>query len=121
MNLANYIAQAREDHGLTLRQLESKAGDLDHAYIWRLEKGNKTKPSLEALNKLSTALKLNTREKSILVLLAKQEVDDSLYELMKNENIDWSLLESAATMSFRGQRPHSEKDWMKIIEFLDDL
>ncbi len=102
MTLAKFIAQARERRELTLRQLESKAGDLDHAYIWRLEKGNRDKPSEATIEKLSKALQLDERENQIFVLLAERELDDTLYNIMlSRRDIKWSHLEPVATMSFR--------------------
>ena len=122
MTLAEFIAQARERRGLTLRQLESKAGDLDHAYIWRLEKGDRDKPSETTIEKLSTALQLDERERRIFALLAEKEVDDTLYTIMvSRRDIAWSYLEPVATMSFRGQRPSSEEDWLKMIKLVQGL
>lgn len=122
MTLAEFISRWRERRGLTLRQLETKAGDLDHAYIWRLEKGDRDKPSQETIERLASALKLTRREKDIFLLLARQEIEDSLYQVMQSRlDIDWSYLEPAATMSFRGQRPRTTEEWLKVIEFLKDL
>lgn len=122
MILADFIALARERQGLTLRQLESKAGDLDHAYIWRLEKGSRDKPSETVIEKLSKALQLDEREHKIFTLLAEREVDEALYHIMlSHRDIDWSYLETAATISFRGQRPSSEEDWLKKIELIQEL
>lgn len=122
MTLAEFIAQARERRGLTLRQLESKAGDLDHAYIWRLEKGNRDKPSENTIEKLSKALQLDERERQIFSLLAVREVDDILYNIMlSRRDFSWSHLEPVATMSFRGQRPSSEDAWLKMIKIIQEF
>ena len=122
MILADLIAQARKRHGLTLRQLASKAGDLDHAYIWRLEQFDRDKPSVTVIKKLSKALQLDEREYKIFTLLAEREVDDALYHIMlSRRDIDWSYLETAATISFRGKRPNSEEDWLNKIELIREL
>lgn len=122
MNLAQFIAQAREDRGLTLRQLETAADDLNHAYIWRLEKGDKASPSKDAIERLSKALRLSERKRQILLLLAEIEIEDSLYKIMcERTDIDWACLESAATMSFRGERPKTKDDWMRVIDFINSL
>jgi len=122
MNLADFIAQARERQGLTLRQLESKADDLDHAYIWRLEQGDRDKPSVTVIEKLSKALQLDEREYKIFTLLAEREIDEALYHIMlSRRDIDWSYLEIAATISFRGQRPSSEEAWLNKIELIQEL
>jgi len=122
MTLAEFIAQAREKKDLTLRQLQDKADNLDHAYISRLEKGERDRPSEATIEKLGKALQLNKRERQILALLAEREIDDTLYTLMATRtNMTWSALEPAATVSFRGQRPNTEEDWLRIINLLQEL
>lgn len=122
MTLAEFIAQARERRGLTLRQLGSKANDLDHAYTWRLEKGDRDKPSEGTVEKLSKALQLDERERQIFTLLAEREMDDALYNIMiSRRDIEWRYLEPVATMSFRGQQPNSKEDWLKLIEIVQGL
>lgn len=122
MTLAEFIAQAREKKDLTLRQLQDKADNLDHAYISRLEKGERDSPSEATIEKLGKALQLNKRERQILAFLAEREIDDTLYTLMATRlDMDWPDLEPAATMSFRGERPSSEADWLRIINLLKDL
>lgn len=122
MTLAEYLTQARERRGLTLRQLQGKAENLDHAYISRLEKGDKDKPSKSTIKKLSKALRLNERERQIFALLADREIDDALYSIMVSRpDIEWSYLEPVATMSFRGERPKSEDDWLKMIKLIQEL
>jgi len=122
MTLAEFIAQARERRGLTLRQLQDKANNLDHAYISRLEKGDKDKPSESTIKKLAKALQLNEREHQIFELLAEREIDDALYKIMvSRSDIAWPYLEPVATMSFRGERPKSEDDWLKMIKLIQEL
>lgn len=122
MTLAEFIAQAREKKDLTLRQLQDKADNLDHAYISRLEKGERDCPSEATIEKLGKALQLNKRERQILALLAEREIDDTLYNLMVTRtDMAWSALEPVATMSFRGQRPNTEEDWLRIINLLQEL
>ena len=122
MNLAKFIAQAREQRGLTLRQLQEKADNLDHAYISRLEKGDRDKPSEATIEKLAKALQLNKREHQIFSLLSEREIDNALYTIMASRlDIEWSHLEPVATMSFRGQRPSSEEDWLKMIKLIQEL
>jgi HTH-type transcriptional regulator, competence development regulator len=122
MTLAEFIADARSRRGWTLREFEEKAADLNHTYIWRLEKGDRgKKPSRETIEKLSSALNLNDRDQQILLLLAKQDIDDALFKLMKDEKqIPWSAFEIAATAtSFRGT-PKSEDEWRRTIEIIND-
>lgn len=122
MTLAEFIANARERRGLTLRQIQDKADKLDHAYISRLEKGDRDKPSEATIEKLSKALRLNERECQILTLLAERDIDDALYTIMiSRPDITWPHLEPVATMSFRGQQPNSAKDWLKMIQLVQEL
>jgi transcriptional regulator with XRE-family HTH domain len=122
MDLPTFLAQARERHSLSYRSLEKRADDLSHAYIWRLEKGEKGAPSPATIQKLSTALQLSEREQKIFELLVNTSVDDVLYNLMmKRHDIPWEEFETVATMSFRGQRPSTEEQWVKRIEIIRDL
>lgn len=122
MDLAGFIAQERERKNLSFRGLEKRAGDLDHAYIWRLEKGDREMPSPATVQKLSQALQLDEREQQIFSLLVKMPIDDSLYRLITTrKDIPWSDIEPVATMSFRGNRPTTEGDWLRLIEMVRDL
>lgn len=118
MDLATFIAQARDRKNLSFRDLEKRAGDLNHAYIWRLEKGEQVAPSPSTLQKLGVALELTEREQRIFELLAKHSVDDDvLYRLMETRlDIPWEDIEPMVTASFRGARPTTEEDWVKRIE-----
>lgn len=122
MDLASFIATAREKKELSFRELERLAGDLDHAYIWRLEKGARDTPSSATVQKLSQALQLDEREHQIFELLVQTPIDDVLYQLMATrKDIPWSDFEPVATMSFRGNRPSTEEGWFKLIEMVRDF
>ena len=122
MDLPTFLAQARDRHSLSFRSLEKRADDLSHAYIWRLENGKKDAPSPATIQKLGMALQLSEREQKIFELLVKTSVDDVLYGLMMSrQDIPWEELETVATMSFRGERPSTEEQWIKRIEIIRDL
>jgi transcriptional regulator with XRE-family HTH domain len=122
MDLKRFIAEARERNGLSLRDLEKRADDLSHAYIWRLEKGDKDAPSAATVKKLGTALQLSERESRVFELLVRTPVDDVLYNiLVSRQDIPWDVMESVATMSFRGTRPSTEAEWLRRIEIIQDL
>lgn len=123
MDLAGFIATMRERKELSFRDLEKRAGDLDHAYIWRLEKGDRAAPSGEVVDRLSHALELDEREVEVFKLLAKSvTVEDSLYRLMVSRaDIPWVDFEDVATMSFRGERPNTEDAWLKRIELIQQM
>jgi transcriptional regulator with XRE-family HTH domain len=123
MDLAGFIATMRERKELSFRDLEKRAGDLDHAYIWRLEKGDRAAPSEDVVMRLSHALELDNREGDVFKLLAKSvNVEDSLYHLMiSRTDIPWEDFEDVATMSFRGERPNTEEAWLKRIELIQQM
>ncbi|MFZ3285132.1 helix-turn-helix domain-containing protein [Pseudomonas sp.] len=123
MDLAGFIASMRERQELSFRELEKRAGDLDHAYIWRLEKGNKQAPSDDVVSRLGQALGLGDREAEVFRLLAKPvTLDDALYHLMISRlDIPWEDFEDVATMSFRGERPNTEEAWLKRIELIQQM
>lgn len=120
MELKTFLDEQKKD--LSFRTLEKRAGDLDHAYIWHLVKGTKVSPSEETLEKLAKALDLDERHTQVLVLLGKGPVDDDLYELMlARVDIPWDDFVPVMSMSFRGGRPTSQEDWLKVIEFIREL
>ncbi|MGQ8844691.1 helix-turn-helix domain-containing protein [Serratia sp. TSA_7] len=120
MDLAGFIATMRERKQLSFRDLEKRSGDLDHAYIWRLEKGDRVAPSEDVVNRLSHALELNERERNIFKLLSNSvNIENALYSLMLSRlDIPWEDFEDVATMSFRGERPDTEEAWLKRIELI---
>lgn len=123
MDLAGFIASMRERKELSFRDLEKRAGDLDHAYIWRLEKGDRAAPSEDVVVRLSHALELDNRESDVFRLLAKSvTVENALYLLMlERKDIPWEDFEDVATMSFRGERPNSKEAWIKRIELIQQM
>ena len=123
MDLAGFIASMRERKELSFRELEKRAGDLDHAYIWRLEKGDRVAPSEDVVIRLSHALELDDREGDVFRLLAKSvTVEKTLYDLMLSRvDIPWEDFEDVATMSFRGERPDTEEAWLKRIKLIQQM
>ncbi|EZI23936.1 MULTISPECIES: helix-turn-helix transcriptional regulator [Pseudomonas] len=123
MDLAGFIASMRERKELSFRDLEKRAGDLDHAYIWRLEKGDRAAPSEDVVVRLSHALELDNRESDVFRLLAKSvTVENALYLLMlERKDIPWEDFEDVATMSFRGERPDTKEAWIKRIELIQQM
>ena len=123
MDLAGFIASMRERKELSFRDLEKRAGDLDHAYIWRLEKGDRAAPSEDVVVRLSHALELDNLESDVFRLLAKSvTVENALYLLMlERKDIPWEDFEDVATMSFRGERPDTKEAWIKRIELIQQM
>jgi hypothetical protein len=120
MELKTFLEDQKKDLGF--RALGKKADALDHAYVWHLVKGTKDSPSPETVEKLARALELDERHAQILGLLAQGPVDDPLYELMLSRtDIPWDDFVPAATTSFRGNRPATQEDWLKVVQFFQQL
>ena len=79
MNFGSALRHFREERTLSLRELSTLSG-VDHAYIHRLEAGDKTAPSSDVLDKLSRGLKLTVQKRRVLELLALMgEMDEHLF------------------------------------------
>lgn len=108
------LQRLREERRLSLRELGQLAG-IDHAYIFRLEIGEKGSPSEEALAKLLRALKAPKRETDMLrYLAAHPEVDSGLvFYVITDPTITFDEFTAVAGMAFRGTgRP----EYPKLIE-----
>jgi transcriptional regulator with XRE-family HTH domain len=110
-----YLLQGlREERRLSLREL-AQLGDIDHAYIYRLETGDKESPSEEVLSKLIRALKVGKREAEMLRYLAKHtETDAALVaHVLKDPTVSYEIFSSVAGAAFRGT---ARPDYPKLIE-----
>jgi len=108
------LQRLREERRLSLREFGQLA-EIDHAYIYRLESGEKESPSEDALNKLIRALKAAKREAEMLRYLADHaQVDPGLIEhTLIDPSITIEEFSAAAGMAFRGAgRP----EYPKLIE-----
>lgn len=124
MSFGYALKKFREDRNLSLREL-GKLCEIDHAYIHRLEKDEKTAPSEQVIESFVRVLKLNSRRARLLRLLVGKAIDGTLIDLfIEDENQPLELLEPAHQMSFRGKRPESMDDWRRHVDrlarFLDD-
>lgn len=104
----------REERGFSLRELAQLA-DIDHAYIYRLEAGEKESPSAETVAKLVRALKVGKREASMLRYLTEHsDTDASLVTLaLKDSTISYEIFTSVAGAAFRGA---TRPDYPKLVE-----
>lgn len=108
------LQSLREGRKLSLREL-AQLSEVDHAYIYRLENGDKVSPSEDVILKLIRALKVGKREADILRYLAKHtDTDSTLIDLaLKDPTISYEMFTSIAGAAFRGPgRP----DYPKLIE-----
>jgi transcriptional regulator with XRE-family HTH domain len=108
------LQSLREERGLSLREL-AQLGDIDHAYIYRLETGGKEAPSEEALAKLIRALKVGKREADMLRYLAKHTDTDAalVAHVLKDPTVSYEIFASVAGAAFRGT---ARPDYRKLIE-----
>jgi hypothetical protein len=96
----------RERRTLSGRELSTLA-DLDHAYEYRLEVGEKTNPSDEALDKLIRALKPSDRDARILRWLVLHPNTDPklVVHVLEDPSISLEVFSAAAGTVHRGARP----------------
>ena len=100
------LKKMREQRGLSFREL-GRLADLDHAYIYRLETGDKEDPSADALGKLARALKAGKREVDMLQFVSQNpKTPIQLVELtLQDPTISFNVFAGAAGFAFRGKRP----------------
>lgn len=98
------LQHLREQRRMSLREL-SQLADIDHAYIHRLERGEKGSPSEDVLLRLIRALKAERREADMLRFLAAhpETTRDLVVEVMKNSTVTYDEFTAAAGMVFRGR------------------
>ncbi len=105
------LQRLREERRLSLRQLAQLTG-IDHAYIYRLETGEKESPSEGVVAALIKVLKPDTRVGAILRFLATNpKIDWKLVEkTLMNPRFEVEDLSIAAQVRFRGAaRPEPEQ------------
>lgn len=93
----------RERNGMSLREIGQKSST-DHAYIHRLETGEKTSPSAELVAKLVAVLHPNERDAGIIFwLMDHPEADLALVDYaLHDEQISLEVFSAAAGMRHRG-------------------
>ncbi len=109
------LERLRTEKGLSLRQLGQLA-DLDHAYVHRLETGEKADPSDDTVDNLIRALRPGERKARILKFLVQQPVDEDLLNyVLESSKVSIEDFESAARMRSRG-RPIGKDAWERVLE-----
>jgi HTH-type transcriptional regulator, competence development regulator len=108
------LQHLREQRKLSLRELGQLA-DIDHAYIYRLETGDKESPSEEILFKLIRALKAGKRKADMLRYLAEHaDTDPGLVKyVLEDETVTFEIFAAAASANFRGT---ARPDYKKLVE-----
>jgi transcriptional regulator with XRE-family HTH domain len=101
--LGGALRKLRERRTLSQREL-AELSDVDNAYIYRLEIGEKSNPTPEVMSKLLRALKAPERDASILKWLAEHPNTwpDLVTHTLDTPSVPFDHFVSAAGMSFRG-------------------
>ena len=121
MSFGYALRKFREERGLSLREL-GKLCEIDHAYIHRLEKDEKTAPSEQVVESFVRYLKLSPRRARLLKLLVGRLVNEQLIDVfIEDEDRPLELLEPSYQMSFRGKRPMTKDAWRDIVDRLASL
>ena len=121
MSFGYALKKFREERGLSLREF-AKLCDIDHAYIHRLEKDEKTAPSVDAVDTFVQNLKLNARQTRMLRFLAgRRGLEDLVQVFLEDGARPLDTFESLAQMSFRGKRPDNKDEWRKWAERLENM
>jgi len=119
MSFGYALSKFREARGLSLREFGKLCG-IDHAYIHRLEKDEKTAPSDEVVESFVRTLKLTPRRARLLRQLVGKAVNEQLIDVfIEDEDRPLELLDPLAQMSFRGKRPETHNDWRKTADRLN--
>ncbi|NCN65898.1 MAG: helix-turn-helix transcriptional regulator [Thiomicrospira sp.] len=93
----------RERRTLSLREV-SQLSTVDHAYVHRLETGEKTNPSQDLVDKLLKVLKPDQRDAALVKWLADHaEADPQLVEfVLADSSISADVFAAAAGIRHRG-------------------
>ena len=102
--LGFFLSYLRERRGLSLREL-GQIAQTDHAYIYRLEQGEKGAPSKHVLIRLIRALKPERRDAEILRFLAAhpETAPDLVVEVLKDPTVTYDMFAATAGAAFRGR------------------
>jgi len=116
------LRKLREDRGLSTREL-ARLSEIDHAYIYRLETGEKEAPSDDVLGKLIRVLKPAKREAEMLRYLAQHRETpvDLVKCVLADPSVSFGLFSAAAGAAFRGKtRPDYPTLIKRMREALGD-
>src|SRR6185503_17467198 len=100
------IQAMREQRGLSQREL-GRLAEIDHAYIHRLESGDKEAPSEDVVAKLVRTLKLDKRDADILKFTAAHpKADPGLIEYVAKDDrtVPYEVFTMAAGAVYRADK-----------------
>lgn len=116
------LRKLRETRGLSLREV-GQLCSIDHAYVHRLETGEKESPSEELFVRLLRVLKPDERESNMAKWLATHPTADpnAVEFALNNPNIPLDVFEAAASMSHRGSaRPDMATLFARVQRAFED-
>ena len=127
MSLAENLKRLRMQKQLSQPDLADKA-KLSKGYVYMLESGEMTNPSLEKLLQISEALDCTIADlvgepKTAAKSDASLEIPEGLQEFAKKRKrggdaIKEEDLRSLARVQYRGKRPETVEDWAYVYEFI---
>lgn len=120
--LGTMLKFLREQRGLSIREL-ARLADIDHAYVYRLEIGDKESPSDEVQAKLIRALKTDRREADILKYVVEHPTTPAglVAYVLNDKTIPYGVFSSAASAAYRGAaRPDYDKLIARVRRILDE-
>jgi HTH-type transcriptional regulator, competence development regulator len=117
--LGRWLKALREARSLALRDVAQR-GDVDHAYIYRLETGAKESPSDDVIARLIDALRPSEREIGILRFLAVHpNVDPELAQFARQDSsVTPEEFHMLTTVVNRGVRPEYSVSLERIRRFM---
>ncbi|MBU2760175.1 helix-turn-helix domain-containing protein [Acidithiobacillus sulfurivorans] len=116
------LKMLRERRTLSLREI-GQLSLVDHAYVHRLETGEKTNPSQDLVEKLLKVLKPGERDIALVMWLVDHaDADPSLVEfVLKDSSISIDIFTAAAGVRHRGNtRPDPATLIARIKKVFDD-
>jgi transcriptional regulator with XRE-family HTH domain len=116
------LGTLRERRTLSIRELSTLAG-VDHAYIYRLETGEKANPSAEAVEKLIKGLKPSDRDGKMLKWLAEHADADAklVLHVLDTPGVTYEEFATAAATVHRGSaRPNPAKLIERVRKILSE-
>ncbi len=119
--LGRWLKALRDDRGLSLREV-SQRGEVDHAYVYRLETGAKESPSEDVINKLIAALTPSARDVEILRFLAGHpNVDGGLSDFAREDaSVTPKEFHMLTTVVNRGARADYTTSLTRIRRFMQE-
>ena len=112
----------RERRTLSLREI-GQLSSVDHAYVHRLESGEKTNPSPDLVEKLLRVLKPGERDAALVMWLVDHaEADPRLVEfVLQDPSVSIDIFSAAAGVRHRGNtRPDPATLIARIKRAFDD-